>query len=988
MASPEIPKFEPKKELKTILGENKKPPETPEKTADALAQREKSRKALREFADAPGDKIERYKALSDAIKQISKEVKKTEDEVWKILFPELTKITGDNIDFVPTIALNYYVKIRSPREAMWIYKNNKGKEFDPLLLETLKEITEKFVKSGNVDFLNFCAGYMHIPFINKAFERLIREEVKRSGWYIMSDENLAILAKEPYAEELLLQMAEKEAGARNLLRNIIILNNEPYAKKILEKAVDTVNKKPEDLLSYTENLKNVPYAFEYIRNSAYKHIENGHPEAVLDVIPKLKNTAVLDMADMVELGKWVMMEEIIDKALSALSKIHPENLMKYHYFFEKSSRKKEYMKIGIEAMAAKSEDVLQYYYFYRDEPYASLILEKSAKARPGDVLKYYHDIQGPNESHKELIAKSLARCMTENPLEAMNYLKERIKVSEKYEIGLDKIEEKKEQSFAAAIEFLKNNNSVHDVEAINWELYNPVQKSRLLETAALGNLNIFNEIYETRLRQLEIPLSPKTRKLQKILELMQKEKIHPDTLLLMHRIVQEGMPVEEANNIAQYPDKLFKEVTKLSTIPNVLGKKYIEIWLSTNSSRHIYTINDLHEEKDEVRFNTLKDSSPEEIYSHMVYGEAEVFTSTFNGMYTRMMEKAKNEGKSGYQLLESVNFSHFRTFIKLCARYNRLKEFLGTMAADKQKEVVNRFVSSIESAQKPLEEAVTIADTFASIKDPELLRIIQEKIRNEFTRVQSKDNNEGKRLYGLLAGMFGKNANINQEWYKQMGEKYKLDDITHIDTKELYDIRNINTQQFFFYNDADGKSSFESFLNTYRGKPKWKIEDKKTYIIISGSENGRHVKMYANKPDQEAGTDDIEKAFKEKNIEKIVAVHRGHSYHASDTIRRLTSRAKIVVLGSCGGYTNVVGVLEKSPQAHILATKGTGTMTVNDPILFMLNEEILAGNNIDWQTFWDKAEKKLGDNPNFGSYVPPHRNLGIAFLKAYRTLTE
>jgi len=452
--------------------------------------------------------------------------------------------------------------------------------------------------------------------------------------------------------------------------------------------------------------------------------------------------------------------------------------------------------------------------------------------------------------------------------------------------------------------------------------------------------------------------------------------------------VQEGMPIEEANNLVHYPDKLYKEAIRLSATPNALDRENIEKWLSSESSYKVRSMNNLHESKDEIRFNNINNSTPEEIYSHMVYGEAEVFTSTFNGMYTRMIEKAKNEGKSGYQLLEGVNFAHFRTFIKLCARYDRLKEFLGTMGADKQKEVVDRFISSIESAQNPLEEAVTIADTFASIRDPELLKIIQGKIRNEFTRLQSKDNNKGKKLYGLLAGMFEKNAKIDQDWYKQMGEKYKLDDITHIDTKELYDIRNINTQQYFFYDDVDGKSSFESFLNAYRGKSKWKIEDKKTYIIIAGTENGRHVEMYANKPDQEVVISDIEKEFKEKKIEKIVAVHRGHSYHANDTIRHLTDKAKIVVLGSCGGYTNVVGVLEKSPQAHILATKGTGTMTVNDPILFMLNEEILSGNKIDWQTFWDKAEKKLGNNPNFGSYVPPHRNLGIAFLKAYRNLTE
>lgn len=986
MASPDIPKFEPKKELKVILGENKKTPETPEKTVDALAQREKSYKALREFANAPGDKIERYKALSAAIKQISKEVKKSEDEVWKILFPELTVIENDNIDFadkkIPIVALNYYLKsgIR-PISAMWIYGNNKGKELDPLLLETLKEIAAILVTAEDIQFIRYCEGYMHLPFIKKAVEHTVKVKIARNGWERMKEKDLKVFKKEPYAEEVLLQIAENEAGASNLLNdNMEGLKDMPYARKVIEKAVDTINKRPDNILYYVERLRNVPYALEYIRNSAYKNIKNGKPEIVLDTIPMLKNTSVLDMADMVELGKWAMAEEIIDKALNALSKIRPENLMKYIYLFEKSSHRKEYIKMGVEALVAKSEDVLQYYHIFRDEPYAALTLEKSAKQRPSDVLKYYQDLLGQGDINRELINKSLAKCITENPLMAMQYLESNIRTREENKKGLEQIEGLKEKSFEAAKELLKN---YPDIRNINWALYNPEQKSILLEIAACGDPNSI-----LRRQEVEIHLSPKTQKIQKVMELIGNKTIDQGVALLMHRIIQEGMPIEEANNIAHYPDKLFKEVMKLSTVPNVLGKQSIEKWLWYESNFRVREMNELHEEKDEVRFSIISDSTPEEIYSHMVYGEAEVFTSTFNGMYTRMMEKAKGEGKSGYQLLEGASFARFRTFIKLCARYNRLKEFLGTMAVDKQREVVNRFISSIESAKNPLEEAVTIADTFASIKDRELLKIIQEKIRGEFTRVQSKDNNEGKKLYGLLAGMFGKNASIDKDWYKEMGEKYKLDDITHIDTKELYDIRNINTQQYFFYDDKDGKSSFESFLSSYRGKPKWKIEDKKTYIVISGSENGRHIEMYANKPDHEEGTEEIENIFKEKNIEKIVAVHRGHSFHAQDTIGHLTSKAKIVVLGSCGGYTNVVGVLEKSPQAHILATKGTGTMTVNDPILLMLNEEILSGNNIDWQAFWDRAEKKLGNNPNFGSYVPPHRNLGIAFLKAYRTLTE
>jgi len=64
------------------------------------------------------------------------------------------------------------------------------------------------------------------------------------------------------------------------------------------------------------------------------------------------------MTDMVELGKWVMVEQVIDKALEALSKLCPEKLMLYINLLRGSSHQKEYIKMGIEALEAKSESVL------------------------------------------------------------------------------------------------------------------------------------------------------------------------------------------------------------------------------------------------------------------------------------------------------------------------------------------------------------------------------------------------------------------------------------------------------------------------------------------------------------------------------------------------------------------------------------------------------------------------------------------------------
>ena len=97
------------------------------------------------------------------------------------------------------------------------------------------------------------------------------------------------------------------------------------------------------------------------------------------------------------------------------------------------------------------------------------------------------------------------------------------------------------------------------------------------------------------------------------------------------------------------------------------------------------------------------------------------------------------------------------------------------------------------------------------------------------------------------------------------------------------------------------------------------------------------------------------------------------------------------MLGSCGGYHNLGTVLDQSPDAQIISTKQTGTMEVNDRILRAINDDLVAGNDIDWIRMWNKLTAEFNiikGQPldNFREYVPPHRNLGAIFIKAYRRI--
>jgi hypothetical protein len=117
-----------------------------------------------------------------------------------------------------------------------------------------------------------------------------------------------------------------------------------------------------------------------------------------------------------------------------------------------------------------------------------------------------------------------------------------------------------------------------------------------------------------------------------------------------------------------------------------------------------------------------------------------------------------------------------------------------------------------------------------------------------------------------------------------------------------------------------------------------------------------------------------------------VVIHRGHSYHLKYTVNQLPASAKIVVLGSCGGYQNLNAVLDICPEAHIISSKEVGTKIVNDPILKLMNESLRLGDGVDWIAIWNKLEKQFSSGvakERFGNYIPPHKNLGALFIKAY-----
>jgi hypothetical protein len=80
--------------------------------------------------------------------------------------------------------------------------------------------------------------------------------------------------------------------------------------------------------------------------------------------------------------------------------------------------------------------------------------------------------------------------------------------------------------------------------------------------------------------------------------------------------------------------------------------------------------------------------------------------------------------------------------------------------------------------------------------------------------------------------------------------------------------------------------------------------------------------------------------------------------------------------------------MENALDVHIVSTKQIGTLLVNNALIIETIETIKKGKDIVWPELWKRVRNRVGGNPRFNDYVPPHLNLGARFIKAYNTISE
>ena len=417
----------------------------------------------------------------------------------------------------------------------------------------------------------------------------------------------------------------------------------------------------------------------------------------------------------------------------------------------------------------------------------------------------------------------------------------------------------------------------------------------------------------------------------------------------------------------------------MQALTNKLAFKAKEIYINT--------INGLHESPDNIRFKSIDNLTPQELYYLAVLCEEEIYTSSYvRGVYAKVWKDVKPI--RGDSLLMTVNFDHFKKWIKMAANYNTLDDYLKRMDKGNAEVLMKAFVNGLDKTNS-LEDAVDVANSFAGISDNKLRSLITNEIQNNLRQAKQNGNTKAINIYNILNTLF---LSIDSSNHIDVSKALNIPPVFFMPNSLMKDSSGRIIIQQFFYGDKDGKGVFNSFLRNF-SNANWKRTDAEKWVVVS-STHGTPVSIYSNRPlDEEKNLDaEAQRALGDylydNDINPTMVIHRGHSYYLSSTLDQLVPSAKIILLGSCGAYQSLSKVLKTCPTAQIISSKQTGSGHINAPLITTIAENLRQGKDLNWPKLWVSLAISINSPDLFDDYVPPHKNLGAVFIMAYQKLLD
>jgi len=434
-------------------------------------------------------------------------------------------------------------------------------------------------------------------------------------------------------------------------------------------------------------------------------------------------------------------------------------------------------------------------------------------------------------------------------------------------------------------------------------------------------------------------------------------------------------------------DPAFNDSTNLDKVIflSSLLRKYRE----SNYIHMVEDINDSHE------FSSLDSKSLDDLYLMLIIGGPHMYTSTFNGVFDKFLEVFKSEQREVLEYLDSRSFTGFRSFIGMCVTFHRFDDLSKLMTDKSMSQLLTKIFNQLDfSGNNYFNNFISAAEILALLPEQyinsvsSLLLQNYRRLGNGFFQIKFKS------LYGLLISIVVNRYNISSGDLFEISRNYPIKSTTFLRSSEMFTEHpenpnlELNVQVHLFYDDKDARASFNSFMSNYPN-PK---EENDHFVIIEQRQGTRVVRMYVSKPaNDDIGVTTNYNALKQSlgRLPVHMLVHRGHSYHVNDSLPRINENTRLVLLGSCGGYRRVPEVYYRSKGAQIISTSGTGTMSINNPLIRDINQSLLSQDRINWPEFWSRHGRRYSSGKaaqRWPYYIGPHRNIALNFLNAYHSL--
>lgn len=405
---------------------------------------------------------------------------------------------------------------------------------------------------------------------------------------------------------------------------------------------------------------------------------------------------------------------------------------------------------------------------------------------------------------------------------------------------------------------------------------------------------------------------------------------------------------------------------------------------------YINEINALHDENNPaIRFKKIDSLNSQELYYLAVLGEEEIYTSSFvSGVYPRIFARLKQGDADS--LLHSLGYDFYRKFIKMSAAYNTLDDLLKRMSKSSAEKLMRNFVNGLEKTGS-LEDAVDVADSYASIYNKNIRSLILTQVKQNLQSSKAEHDKRAEVIYNLLKTIF---VSADSSGKTNLSASLGINTVYNMPLKELQNEEGRIIIQQYAYGDKDAESYFGAFLSRFSNN-NWRIVRKPYWVEIS-SVRGTPVTIYANLPLDETkdldamAQDSLNTYLRTNGLAPTMVIHRGHSYYLQQTIDQLVPSAKVVLLGSCGGYQKLNLVLDICPGAHIISSKQVAAGVLNQALIDAITEQIRMNKDLVWDEIWQKLQSRVtgGYKEKFEDYIPPHKNLGAIFIMAYNKAME